>query len=170
MVVLVGPIAAGKNTVADQLAELLTGRGRTVVVADVDEVAAMVRAPGAAAAGLWHAAHEAHGALAGQWLRSAVDVVVAVGPIHSREEQEAFARHLPHEAPVLWVVIDAPVSVTFSRAQADPGRALSREHEFHHAAHKRFRELLPEIPADLTFDSATMTAAGIAAMIAEELG
>lgn len=36
------PIAAGKNTVADRLARHPTRRGRTVVVADVDDVAAMV--------------------------------------------------------------------------------------------------------------------------------
>ncbi|HEY0533063.1 MAG TPA: adenylyl-sulfate kinase [Actinoplanes sp.] len=52
-VVLTGPIAAGKNTVAGKLAERLTGRGKTVVVADVDDIAAMVATPGAARAGLW---------------------------------------------------------------------------------------------------------------------
>ena len=67
LVILTGPIAAGKNTVADGLTRLLTGRGRSVVVADVDDVAAMVGPPGAGAAGLWFAAHEAHGALVGQW-------------------------------------------------------------------------------------------------------
>ena len=65
LVILTGPIAAGKNTVADKLAQHLTGWGKTVVVADVDDVAAMVAAPGAAEAGLWFAAHEAHGALVG---------------------------------------------------------------------------------------------------------
>ncbi|MFY1695126.1 MULTISPECIES: adenylyl-sulfate kinase [unclassified Solwaraspora] len=64
LVILTGPIAAGKNTVAELLADLLTDAGRTVVVVDVDEVAAMVRRPGAGAGGLWFAAHEAHGARA----------------------------------------------------------------------------------------------------------
>jgi hypothetical protein len=153
LVILTGPIAAGKNTVADKLAHRLTGRGKTVVVADVDDVAAMVGSPGAAAAGLWFAAHEAHGALVGQWMRSDVDYVVVVGPIYSAEEQAAVTRTLPDEAEVLWIVIDAPVSVTLARAQADPGRGRSREPEFHHAAHRRFRELLPGIPADRVYDS-----------------
>ncbi len=170
LVVLVGPIAAGKSSVANRLAELLTARGTTVVVVDVDDIAGMVRTPGAAAAGLWGAAHEAHGALAGQWMRSAVGIVVVVGPIYSREEQAALTRHMPPGTPALWVVIDAPVSVTFARAQDDRGRALSREHAFHHAAHGRFRELRPQIPADLSFDSAAMTAADSSAAIAAELG
>jgi len=165
LVILTGPIAAGKNTVADRLAERLTGRGKTVVVADVDDVAAMVAAPGAARAGLWFAAHEAHGALVGQWMRSKVDYVVAVGPVYTAEERTALTSALPDGAAALWVVIDAAVAVTFARAQADPGRGLSREPEFHHAAHRRFRELLPAIPADLTFNSEELSAEQIATAI-----
>jgi hypothetical protein len=170
LVILTGPIAAGKNTVADQLAERLTGRGKTVVVVDVDDVAAMVARPGAAEAGLWFAAHEAHGALVGQWMRSSVAYVVVVGPIYTAQEQAALTRALPDEAAVLWAVIDAPVSVTFARAQADSGRGLSRDPDFHHAAHRRFRELLPVIPADRAFNSEEMDAEQIAAAIAVTLG
>src|SRR6185312_15201987 len=147
LVILTGPIAAGKNTVADRLADLLTWHNHTVVVADVDDVAAMVGAPGAARAGLWFTAHEAHGALVGQWMRSEVAYVVVVGNVYSDEEQAALTRHLPDDAAVLWVVIEAPVPVTLARARADDTRGLSREPEFHHAAHRRFRQLRPGIPA-----------------------
>jgi hypothetical protein len=64
------------------------------------------------------------------------------------------------------VVIDAPVSVTLARAQANANRGLSRDPKFHHAAHRRFRELLPVIPAELTFDSSVFSADEIAATIA----
>jgi hypothetical protein len=170
LVILTGPIAAGKNTVADKLAEHLTSRGKTVVVADVDDVAAMVAAPGAARTGLWFAAHEAHGALVGQWMRSSVQYVVVVGPIYTAEELAALTRALPDGAAALWVVIDATVAVTFARAQADPGRGLSRDPEFHHAAHRRFRELLPMIHADQAFDSEAMDAEQIAAAIEATMG
>lgn len=133
-----------------------------MVVADVDDVAAMVATPGAAKAGLWFAAHEAHGALVGQWMRSSVEYVVVVGPIYTAEEQAALARALPDDAAVLWFVIDATVSVTFARARADPERGLSRDPEFHHAAHRRFREFLPAIPADRASDSEEMDAEQIA--------
>jgi hypothetical protein len=170
LVILTGPIAAGKNSVADQLTQRLTGRGHTVVVADVDEVAAMVGAPGAGEAGLWFAAHEAHGALVGQWMRSNVDFVVAVGPFWTAQEQAALTRNLPADVATLWVVIDAPVSVTLPRAQADAGRGLSRDPAFHHSAHRRFRKLLPTIPADRTFDSEGLDAGQIAGAIAHALG
>src|SRR3954454_2892018 len=170
LVILTGPIAAGKNTVAERLAQFLTGRGRTVVVADVDDVAAMVGAPGAAAAGLWFAAHEAHGALVGQWMRSASDYVVDGGPIYSHEEQAALTRMLSDDAAGVWVVIEAALSVTLARAQAVPGRGLSRDPEFHRAAHRRFRELLPTIPADKVFDSEQLSAEQSAAAVADTLG
>jgi adenylylsulfate kinase-like enzyme len=170
LVILTGPIAAGKNTVANALARRLTGQGRTVVVADVDDVAAMVARPGAAQAGLWFAAHEAHGALVGQWMRSSVEYVVVVGPIYTAEEQATLTRALPDEAAALWVVIDAPVSVTFARAQADPGRGLSRDPDFHHTAHHRFRKLLPVIPADQVFDSEHTDTEQIAVAIEAALG
>jgi dephospho-CoA kinase len=170
LVILTGPIAAGKNTVAEELSQRLIRRGRTVVVADVDDVAAMVGSPGAAAAGLWFAAHQAHGALVGQWMRSDVDYVVAVGPIYAAEERAALTCTLPDDAAVLWVVIDAPVSVTLARAQADAGRGLSRDPVFHRAAHRRFRQLLPTIPADRTFDSQALRAGQIASAIADLLG
>jgi hypothetical protein len=65
------------------------------------------------------------------------------------------------------VVAGRAVSVTLPRAQADPGRGLSREPEFHHAMHRRFRALLPMIPADMTFDSEDLDADQIAAAITE---
>jgi hypothetical protein len=103
-------------------------------------------------------------------MRSAVDYVVAVGPIYTAEEQTALTSTLPKGATVLWIVIDAEVSVTFARAQADPSRGLSRDLEFHHAAHRRFRKLLPVIPVDRTFDSEDRDADQIADAIAASLG
>jgi hypothetical protein len=62
------------------------------------------------------------------------------------------------------------VSVTLPRALADPQRGLSRDPQFHHRAHSHFRKLLPQIPADRTFDSEHLTADQIAASIADALG
>jgi hypothetical protein len=140
------------------------------VLVDVDDVAAMVAGPGAAAEGLWFAAHRAHGALVGTWMRTAVDVVIAVGPIYTPGEQAALLEALPEASAMHWVVIDAPVSVTLARAEADPGRGLSRVPGFHGEAHQRFRRLLPEIPAAQTFDSERMSAEQIASAVLDAIG
>jgi hypothetical protein len=71
---------------------------------------------------------------------------------------------------VHWVLIDAPLAVTLARAQADPGRGLSRESVFHREAHQRFRQLLPQIPAAQTFDSARMSADQIAVAVLDAIG
>jgi hypothetical protein len=53
-------------------------------------------------------------------MQTAVDVVIAVGPIYTPREQAALLEPLPEASAVHWVVIDAPVAVTLARAQADP--------------------------------------------------
>ena len=171
LITIAGPIAAGKNTVADLLAEHCLNSGRTAVVADVDDVADMVVAPGGAgAAGLWLAAHQAHGALVEQWMRSEVDVVFAVGPIYDQAEQDALFGRLPPDARPCRVLIDAPLAVTWQRVTADTHRALSRQRAFHESAHARYRSLMPSIPADLTFNSANTSATDIAITILKTTG
>lgn len=167
---IVGPIAAGKNTVADLLAQHCVNTGRTAVVADVDDVADMVVPGGAGAAGLWLAAHQAHGALVAQWMRSEVDVVIAVGPIYDHAEQDAIYGPLPPDTPVCRVLIDAPLAITWQRVTADPHRGLSRQRAFHEKAHARYRSLMPDIPADLTFNSATTSATAIAEAVLKAVG
>jgi hypothetical protein len=100
-----------------------------------------------------------------QWMRSDADVVISVGPIYAQAEHDALFGQLPSEVQLLRVLIDAPLAVTWERAQADHLRSASRERDFHEAAHARYRALTSEIPADLTFDSGYMTAAKIAMSI-----
>jgi hypothetical protein len=168
LVTITGPIAAGKNMVAELLAEHCVSTGRTVVIVDVDDVAFMVRGPGVG--DLWFDAHQAHGALVGQWVRSNVDVVISVGPIYSQAERDALFGQLPPTAQPIRVLIDAPLSVTWQRATADKERGWSRQRDFHEQAHARFRSLMPDIPADLTFNSADTSAADIATTIFQAAG
>jgi len=160
-----GPIAAGKNTIADLLAEHCVITGRTVVIADVDDVVAMVAGPGAGAVGLWLAAHQAHGALVGQWMNSAADVVISVGPIYTKAECDALFGQPPRSAKPIRVLIDAPVTAAWGRVKDDPRRGASRDRDFHESAHARYRSLLPDIPTDLAFDSGELRAEEIVVQI-----
>ena len=169
LVTITGPIAAGKNTVADLLALRCVQTGRTVVVSDLDDVAFAV-APADKRGGLWLAAHRAQGALVGEWMRSQIDVVIAIGPIFNKDEQEALYGQLPIDASPCRVLIDAPLATTWQRVTAEPSRGASREQGFHQRAHARYRSLMPNIPADLTFDSSTTSAAEIADTIARVVG
>lgn len=104
LISITGPIAAGKNTTANSLVKRYVSDNRTVVVADLDDVAAMVGPPGAGGAGLWFAAHEAHGALVAQWMQSHVDAVISVGPIYDAAENAALFGRIPDGAQVLRVL------------------------------------------------------------------
>jgi hypothetical protein len=169
LITIVGPIAAGKNTVAELVADRCTEAGRAVVVADVDDVAFMLR-PGARRAELWLAAHRAHGALVGQWMQSTVDVVVALGPIYDQDEQQALYGQLPIGGPMCRVLIDAPLATTWRRVSADSSRGGSRQREFHERAHARYRSLVAGVPVDLKFDSSRTSAAEIADAICRAAG
>ena len=170
LVTITGPIAAGKNTTADLLAQRCVDAGRTVVIADVDDVAAMVGGAGAGDVGLWFAAHEAHGALVGRWLLTDVDVVISVGPVYDEAEQSALYGQLPAGIEPLRVLVEAPLEVTWARVTADLSRGRSRERDFHFSAHARYRSLRSGIPTDLIFDSAQMSAEDIAAALGSTLG
>ena len=164
LVTITGPMAAGENAAAEDLARRCIASGQTVILADVDAVAAMVVGSGAAAAGLWFAAHEAHGALVAQWMHSDADVIMAVGLSTRRPRRLPSSADSP-TAPVWRVLIDVPLSVTRGRVRDDPQRSLSRQPEFHQKAHERFLSLKPGIPADAVFDSTDLDAATIGSAV-----
>jgi hypothetical protein len=170
LITIVGPIAAGKNTVAELVASRGVETGRTVVVVDVDDVAFMLRPREHVTVSLWFAAHRAHGALVGQWMRSEVDLVVALGPIYDQDEQEALYGQLPVGEALFRVLIDAPLATTWTRVTAEASRGASRQRDFHEQAHARYRSLMASIPADMIFDSSTSSAAEIADAICRATG
>lgn len=165
LITITGPIGAGKNTAAEALATRYAATGTTVVIADVDEVAAMVQGEGAGATGLWLSAHRAHAALVAAWLQTPVGVVIAVGPFIDAEEHAILDAALPAGVAVTRVLIEAPIDVTWSRVVDDPARGLSRVRDFHEQTHPRYRRLRDTIPTDLIIDSARHAPERIAELI-----
>lgn len=173
LVVVNGPIASGKSTTAAALAAAATALGRTAAVVDVDDVAEAVAAPGAGASGLWLSAHHAHGALVARWVRTPLDVVVAVGPFHSPAERAALLDELPAGTAAHWVLLDAPVGFTLARAQADPTRGVSKEEAFHRERHERFRRLLAEsseLRSAQVFDTSTTSTGQVVDAVLAAIG
>lgn len=176
LVVVNGPIASGKSTTAAALAAAAAARGRTAAVLDVDDVAEAVATPGAGASGLWLSAHHAHGALVVRWLRTPLDVVVAVGPFHSPAERAALLDELPPGTAAHWVLLDTPVETTLERAQADPTRGISREEAFHRERHERYRRLVaeaadvPQVGAAQVFDTSSTSTGEVVAAVVRALG
>lgn len=152
--VVVGPIASGKSTLAGSLADRLLARGCTVACADVDDVADMVQAPGGRTGEHWDQAHAAHGALVGGWLATGVDVVIAHGPVYTHQENDWLLATVPPGTTTLRVLLLATFETALRRVSGDPSRGLSRDPAFLRGTYDRFEAVRPAIArCDLTFDT-----------------
>jgi|SRR3954447_12740328 shikimate kinase len=170
LVVVIGPIASGKSTVSGHLTGRLLAAGLTVVCSDVDDVAAMIHAPGGRTTEHWEQAHRVHGALVRGWLDSPADLVIAQGPIYTRSETDSLMGGVPSRTRVLRVLLLASMQSALQRVAGNPDRGLSKEPNFLRAAYERFRSVGSAIDScDLTFDTNRDSAELIASRIADEL-
>lgn len=163
LVVVLGPIAAGKSTVCGGLASRLQAAGQTTVVVGVDEVAAM------APAGLadWDFAHQVHGAVVAAWLGTPMDTVIADGSFFSRQETDWLMAGVSTEVRVVRVLLRASYPVALRRVTGDPARGLSKDPAFLRGVYERFERLRPGIdPCDLEFDADRVAAEVIADQVA----
>ncbi|GAA1834209.1 adenylyl-sulfate kinase [Microlunatus capsulatus] len=155
LVLVTGPVAAGKSTVAARLTERLVAAGLTVACTDHDDVARLGHAPGGLTEEHWDRAHETHGVLVGALLRQPFDVVIAHGPVYTPVETAAVLAHVPAGTPVRRVLLTCPLGSAHDRVTGDPERGLSRDPVFLQRTHARFWALRPEIEADLVVDTST---------------
>ncbi|MET0695305.1 MAG: adenylyl-sulfate kinase [Propionibacteriaceae bacterium] len=169
LVVVTGPIAAGKSTVSELLTRRLLEEGLTVACLDVDEVARMMHAPGGLTEVHWAQAHRAHGWLVAGWLDSPVDVVISHGSVSTPWQTDALMSRVPAGTSVLRAQLLATFEAALSRVVLDPERGLSKDPTFLRRQYDRYANLTAMDPADLTFDTETETAAEIVAVIAGRL-
>ena len=154
LVVVIGPIASGKSSVATALADGLTARGSSVALVDIDDVVFMSRAPLDSVDELWARGRAVHGRLVGAWLDSGVDVVIAHGPAFTESETSALMSSVGRTVPVLRVLLTCPHDVAVQRVARDPERVFSKDAEFLRRTYERFFELAPTIPScDRTYRS-----------------
>ena len=156
LVVIVGPIAAGKSTLAAEVGRRLQERGESVAVVGLDTVAAMAL-PNMD----WSWAHEVHGHLVGAWLATPVRTVIAEGP-SSPAELEQLLRCVSSDVDVLTVILVTPYDVALRRALQDPDRGLSKDPSFLKADHDRFEDGRPDLPCELALDGAGATTRALA--------
>jgi hypothetical protein len=169
LVVIVGPIASGKSTVARLLGERLRGGERAVAVLDLDDVVETVGGFVGLGAERFSQAQVVFGRLVGAWLEQGVDVV-AHGPFIDAAEDAALLHAVPAYVQVRRVLLRATFPLALARVRDDPDRLLSRYPEVLRSTYDRFEALVPAMPpADWTFDSATTDAATIADTLAAAL-
>lgn len=144
LVIITGPIASGKSTLAAELTRLLRGTGLSVVLIGLDTVAGMAlpTLPD------WKWVHAIHAQLIGAWLATGIDLLVDEGT-SSPDEVHQVLGQVPTGADVFHVLLTADLDASLTRAQADPGRGVSKDPDFLRADHNTYFRHLPDLPCDL---------------------
>lgn len=164
LVLVVGPIASGKSTLATRVARRLRADGETVAVVPLDTVAEMAlpSLPD------WSWAHAAHGRLVGAWLDTPITTVIAEG-LETPDEIALLLEQVPDGVAPFTVLLTTSYEGALVRAQADPTRNLSRDPEFLARMHARFARTRDEIAHDLLLDTESASADALAERVVTAL-
>lgn len=148
LVVIAGPQASGKSTLAAALSAELRRQGERVALVELDQIAAMAlpTLPG------WDTAHQIFESVTGLWARSELTCVIAEGS-GGTEEVSRLLRQAPPGSVTVTVVTTASFEVAFSRAQADPTRGISRQHDFLSRVYGAWADELGRLDADVVIDT-----------------
>jgi thymidylate kinase len=162
LVVITGPIGAGKSTVARGLADGLRRAGHSAAVADLDDVFFMQRVADDDLDAAWARARRVHATLVAASLDEGIDVVVAHSSFLTDESRAPLRAAVAPNLPTTSVRLLVPFEVALERVTGDPERGLSKDPDFLRATHERFGARAATLPpADRTYDTTTMTADAI---------
>ncbi|KQP73964.1 hypothetical protein ASF40_00905 [Microbacterium sp. Leaf288] len=151
VVLIAGPQASGKSTLAAALAAELRKGGEMVALVELDQIAAMALPTLAG----WDAAHQIFESVTGMWARTSLTCVVAEGS-GTQDEVLKLLRQVPEGAATVTVVTTTPFEVAFDRAKADPTRGISKEREFLSGVYERWAHEVTRIDPDVLIDTNTV--------------
>ena len=168
VIVITGPIASGKSTVARQLADELERRGVRTAVIDLDLVHAMLDTTGSTSDdACWTLARRGAAALADTFRQDGVVVVIAEGSYNKASDRAAFSHGLHGDASPFYVTLQVTFEEALRRAQADPTRGISRNAGFLGSYFAAQDHGLAAVPAtDLVIDTERMAPTAAAEAIA----
>ena len=158
LIVINGPIAAGKSTVAQALGRRLRNAGRATAVVDLDELYLMMSAKPMGDPQVWHRAGRAAAALTDCFLSSGIEIVVVEDAFWDESERAPFVDALRWRGSPLFVTLLVSYDVAYRRVQGDSGRSLSRSPDFLRRNNEEFAVRLDPLRAtDLVLDSDVQT-------------
>jgi adenylylsulfate kinase-like enzyme len=170
VIVICGPIASGKSTVARVVARLFERRGIQAAVADLDLVYEMLEHDRAAKDTLekWSRARRAAAALTDGLLEDGVGVVVVEGDFLRQEERAEFLSALRSRVAPLFVTVHVSMDLALQRVQQNPTRGISRDPRF---LRRHYEQLEGAVrsrpPTDLIVDTGSVDVDEAARMIVE---
>jgi shikimate kinase len=172
LIVITGPIASGKSTVARELERALECNHVRAEVIDLDQVYESLAGQGPKSdAATWRLARREAATRAKAFVAQSVAVLIAEGSFNAPEDRLAFVRHLNAGEEPVFVTLRVGFDEALRRAQADPTRGLSRDPEFLGRYFDAFdRRTLADSKDDLAIDTEKTTAADAAIAIANHVG
>lgn len=169
LVVIVGPIASGKSTVARELGVRLRAAGRSVAVLDLDDIVVTIGGFADLGAERLRQAQHVHGDLVGAWLSQGFDVI-AHGPFFEPDEDQALLHAVPDGTEPRRVRLVATYEAALERVGFDPERALSKDPDLLRRTFERMDSLLPGMPpGEWVFDTTQTSPTEIADVLAGAL-
>jgi predicted kinase len=168
VIVITGPIASGKSTVARELARELERAHVRVAVIDLDLLHDMLAtdAPESDDA-TWALARHAAATLANTFLAEGVAVVVAEGSYNKPGDRGAFAQHLDTRVEPIFVTLRVSFEEALRRAQSEPSRGKSRDPAFLGPYFAAFDQALATVPVtDIVIDTERMPPTSAAVEVA----
>ena len=172
IVVVTGPIASGKSTIAIELARQLSLNDVRAEVIDLDLVYDGLIAQGLPPdASTWRRARGDAARTTDAFLDDDVAVIVAEGSFNLPDDRSAFVDQLRSNSEVVFVTLRVSFEEALRRAQGDQTRGRSRDPEFLGAHFAERRDLMAAVPeTDIVIDTEQVSAATAAASIARLIG
>jgi adenylylsulfate kinase-like enzyme len=151
-VLLVGPQASGKSTVARALSRELRRQGELVALVELDQIAdmALPTLPS------WDTAARIFAMVAGAWARAGLTCVIAEG-ISSQNEVPILSNQTPAAAVLVTVVMTTPLEAALQRAQTDLTRGASRDRAWLADRYQEWSVESGRIDADVRLDAGALS-------------
>jgi predicted kinase len=159
VIVICGPIASGKSTVARAVARLCGRQGLEAAAIDLDLVYEMLEHENVSKEDVakWRRARRAAAALTDALLGDGMRVVVVEGDFLSPEQRAEFVTALRSSTEPAFVTVQVPIDLALERVQRDPTRGISRDPHFLRRHYEQLDGIIrTRPPTDLVLDTATV--------------
>jgi adenylylsulfate kinase-like enzyme len=170
LIVISGPIAAGKSATARALAREVERRGKTAAAIDLDLVYEMLEHDGARKDDeqKWSRARQAAAALANRFAADGVEVVIVEGEFLTADDRRLLVDALDEAAEPRFVTLRVSFDEAVRRIDRDPTRTFSRDLVFLRRHYDEAEAAMRDAPAsDLVLGAEGVPVDEVAAAIAD---